>query len=216
MLSWLRAFWAGIQWRPCASGKSYTPPRATCQRGAYIEAMSAIDIALWDLMGQELGQPVHRLLGGAFRDSIHAYATGCYYRGEDYLDTDASLPVLADEARSYVAAGFDMLKIKVGLLPVAADLERVWAIRQAIGSGAGLMVDANHAYNAFTAVRMGRGLEEVNALWFEEPVPPEDHAGTGQSGRPWISPSPEGSAHTPAMASCRSFETAALTSLSPT
>jgi D-galactarolactone cycloisomerase len=155
----------------------YAATRDFGQKGTYIEAISAIDIALWDILGQVVGEPVHCLLGGAFRDSIHAYATGCYYRGEQYLDTATSIPNLAEEARSYMSAGFDMLKIKVGLLSVEADLERVAVIREAIGPDVKLMVDANHAYNGFTALRMGRALEEVGAIWFEEPVPPEDHEG---------------------------------------
>jgi D-galactarolactone cycloisomerase len=73
-----------------------------------------------------------------------------------------------------------MLKIKVGLLPVKEDLERVAAIREAIGPDIGLFVDANHAYNAFTAIRIGRGLEKNGVIFFEEPVPPEDHDGYRQ------------------------------------
>lgn len=157
--------------------ESYAATRDFGQKGTYIEAMSAIDIALWDILGQDLGVPVHRLLGGAFRDSVHAYATGCYYRGENYSDHRASLPALVEEARSYVASGFDMLKIKIGLLSVSADLARVAAIREAIGPETALLADANHAYNAYTAIRMGRGLERYDVLWFEEPVPPEDREG---------------------------------------
>ncbi len=155
----------------------YAATRDFGQKGTYIEAISAIDIALWDILGQALGEPVHRLLGGAFRDSVHAYATGCYYRGGEYLNNAASIPQLVKESRSYVSAGFDMLKIKVGLLSVEADLERAAAIREAIGPDNKLMVDANHAYNGFTALHMGRGLEELDVTWFEEPVPPEDHEG---------------------------------------
>lgn len=155
----------------------YAATRDFGQKGTYIEAMSGIDIALWDITGQALGVPVHVLLGGAFRDSVPSYATGCYYRGEDYLDLHKSIPALVEEARGYVEAGFSMLKIKVGLLSVAADLERVAAIREAIGDEMGLFVDANHAYNAHTAIRIGRGLEKYGVLFFEEPVPPEDRAG---------------------------------------
>jgi D-galactarolactone cycloisomerase len=161
----------------CIWEELYAATRDFGQKGTYIEAISGIDIALWDILGQSLGVPVHTLLGGAFRDAVPAYATGCYYRGEDYLDVSSSLPALAAEARSYVDAGFDMLKIKVGLLSVEADLERTAAIREAIGPRVKLMVDANHAYNAYTAIRLGRGLERYDALWFEEPVPPEDYEG---------------------------------------
>jgi D-galactarolactone cycloisomerase len=97
------------------------------QKGTYIEAISAIDIALWDLWGQSLGQPVHALLGGAFRGRIPAYATGCYY-GDGHDDQARMLTELQAEATSYVDAGFRMLKMKIGLLPVAEDAARVAAV----------------------------------------------------------------------------------------
>ncbi len=155
----------------------YALTRDFGQKSAYIEAMSALDIALWDLRGRALGQPVSALLGGAFRSSVFAYATGCYYRGEDVLEGKVDLPALTEESRSYVAAGFKMLKIKVGLLSVEADAKRVKAIRGAVGDEAELLVDCNHAYHAATAIRMGRILEQFNCRFLEEPVPPEDHAG---------------------------------------
>jgi D-galactarolactone cycloisomerase len=155
----------------------YAGTRDFGQKGAYIEALSAIDIALWDLKGKSLGIPIHNLLGGAFRESIPAYATGCYYRGDDVLNHEASLQKLSEEAASYVRAGFRLLKIKVGLLSVEADGERVAAIRQAVGDKTGILVDCNHAYHAATAIRMGRVLERHGCLLFEEPVPPEDRDG---------------------------------------
>jgi len=155
----------------------YALTRDFGQKGTYIEALSAIDIALWDLKGKALGVPVHNLLGGAFWDSIPGYATGCYYRGDDVLNHKASLDKLAGEAASYAKAGFRLLKIKVGLLSVAADAERVAAIREAVGPEMGILVDCNHAYNAATAIRMGRVLERHGCLFFEEPVPPEDRDG---------------------------------------
>lgn len=155
----------------------YSLTRDFGQKGSYIEAISAIDIALWDIAGQALGQPIFRLLGGAFRDSVASYATGCYYRGASYLDYRSALPALASEARGYVDAGFRMLKMKVGLLAVEQDLERVRAVREAVGPDCAILVDANHAYNTPTALRMGRGLEANDVRWFEEPVPPEDRDG---------------------------------------
>ncbi len=124
----------------------YALTRDYGRKSAYFEALSAIDIALWDLRGRALGQPVSSLLGGAFRPSIFAYATGCYYRGDDVLNHTTALPALAEEARSSVAAGFGILKIKVGLLSVEADAERVAAIREAVGQTMALLVDCNHAY----------------------------------------------------------------------
>lgn len=155
----------------------YAATRDFGQGSAYIEAQSAIDIALWDILGQALGVPVHTLLGGAFRDSVPAYATGFYYTGADYLNHRADMARLTAEAQAYVETGFDMLKIKVGLLSVAADLERVTAIREIIGPQTRLLVDCNHAYNAATAIQIGRGLESLGVRWLEEPVPPEDHEG---------------------------------------
>lgn len=157
--------------------ESYATTRDFGQKGTYVEAMSALDIALWDLKGQALGVPITTLLGGGFRDSIAAYATGCYYRGEHVLDFAASLDALGAEAASYATAGFSLLKMKVGLLPVEADGERVRVVRDAIGPEVGLLVDANHAYVAPTAIRMGRVLERYGCLLFEEPVTPEDREG---------------------------------------
>lgn len=155
----------------------YALTRDFGQKGSYIEAISAVDIALWDLRGHALGEPIHSLLGGAFRESVAGYATGCYYRGSDVLNHAASLEQLAAEAASYARNGFRLLKIKVGLLSIEADAERVAAIRQAVGPGMGLLVDCNHAYNAANAIRMGRVLEQHGCLFFEEPVTPEDRNG---------------------------------------
>ncbi len=152
----------------------YARTRDFGQKGTYIEAISAIDIALWDLMGQALDEPVHRLLGGAFRERIHAYATGCYYRPEHQHDPASQLPALAAEVRGYVEAGFDTLKMKLGLLAIADDAARVACVRAAIGPQTRLLADANHAYNGYSALRMGRILEQHDVLWFEEPVVPED------------------------------------------
>jgi D-galactarolactone cycloisomerase len=146
------------------------------QKGTYVEALSAIDIALWDITGKAQGRPVHALLGGAFRDRITAYATGCYYR-EDFRDRDSMLRNLQAEAEAYAGAGFGILKMKIGLLSVKEDAERVNCVRKAIGDDIALLVDANHAYSATTAIRMGRTLEENGVLWFEEPVVPEDRDG---------------------------------------
>jgi D-galactarolactone cycloisomerase len=146
------------------------------QKGTYIEALSAIDIALWDIWGKSLGLPVHALMGGAFRTRIPAYGTGCYY--PDYFeDTGRMMASLEEEARRYKEAGVRAIKIKVGLLPVEIDAERLAFVRGAVGPDMRLMADANHAYTAATAIRMGRHFERHGVLWFEEPVPPEDRAG---------------------------------------
>ena len=154
----------------------YAHSRDFGQKGTYIEAMSALDIAHWDIWGKALSQPIHALLGGAFRDRIHAYATGCYYP-EEIDPGSAALNALTAEAEGHIRSGFSTLKMKIGLLSVAADGARVAAVREAIGPNVTLLVDANHAYNAAGAIRMGRELERWNVGWFEEPVVPEDRTG---------------------------------------
>jgi D-galactarolactone cycloisomerase len=146
------------------------------QKGTYVEAISAIDIALWDIAGQAAGLPVWKMLGGRFRDSVTAYATGCYYP-DDFRNMPALLRALDQESSGYADAGFQFLKIKVGLLSLAADIERIRVIRTAVGPGIGLLVDANHAYNAASAVRLGRMMEPHQVEFFEEPVTPEDRDG---------------------------------------
>lgn len=147
------------------------------QKGTYIEAISAVDIALWDLCGKILDISVSQLMGGRQRDAVEMYATGCYYRGDQYLDFQGSLKALKEEASGYVDLGFKMLKMKVGLLSVEEDAKRVEAVRHAVGKDIKLFVDCNHAYNANTAVRMGRVLAEQNIMFMEEPVLPEDVEG---------------------------------------
>ncbi|HUT93200.1 MAG TPA: mandelate racemase/muconate lactonizing enzyme family protein [Thermoguttaceae bacterium] len=152
----------------------FTSLRDFGRKCAGIEALSGIDIALWDLAGKHYGKPIYELLGGAFRTKIRAYATGCYYRGDDVLDYQAALPALRDEAKGYVDAGFTGLKGKIGLLTIEEDVERVRAIREAVGDRTLLMMDANHAYNFHSARKMGKALESLGVLFFEEPVVPED------------------------------------------
>jgi D-galactarolactone cycloisomerase len=138
------------------------------QKGSILQGLSGIDIALWDLKGKYLNQPVHRLMGGPVRDEVIAYATGLYRR----KDGDPA-HYLADEAAEYCAQGFSAVKLKVGF-GIASDVRAARAVRAAIGDGIRLMIDANHAYDAVSAIALGRRIEELNIGWFEEPVPPED------------------------------------------
>ncbi len=131
-------------------------------------ALSALDIALWDLAGKATGLPICALLGGKVRDKVAVYATGLYYTKGEFPDR------LLDEARGYVAAGFKGMKTKVGGLSIAEDVARVTALRDAIGPDIHLMVDANEAYNATTAVRIGQKLADLDLVWFEEPVNAQD------------------------------------------
>ena len=157
--------------------KMYAFTRDFGQKGTYIEAISAIDIALWDIQGKSLGVPIYRLLGGAFRKGITAYATGCYYHSEDSQHFSIDTEGLKAETLSYIKAGFNMIKIKVGLLSIEEDLKRIIAIREAIGPNIKILIDCNHAYNSSTIISFGRVLEKYNIGWVEEPVPPEDKEG---------------------------------------
>jgi D-galactarolactone cycloisomerase len=131
-------------------------------------AVSAVDIALWDIAGKATGLPVSDLLGGRVRDRVAVYATGLYY-------TEGEFPRrLLDEAVGYVEAGFRGMKTKVGGLTMDEDVKRVMAIRHAIGPDIRLMVDANQAYDARSAIRLGQRLADCDILWFEEPVNAKD------------------------------------------
>ena len=141
------------------------------QKGLAIEALSAVDIALWDLKSRHFGVPVHTLLGGRLRDRVEAYATGFYRRNQG-----DPLAYLVEEAHERVAQGFKAIKLKLGF-GLDDDVRLCHAVRQAIGDGIAIMIDANHAYDATAAIRLGRRIEALDISWFEEPVPPEDLAG---------------------------------------
>ncbi len=149
----------------------YARTRDSGRGGVMLHALSAVDIALWDLKGRALGVSISQLLGGRFRERVQAYATGLYFRPEDDF-TDG----LVEEAAGYVSEGFRAIKLKVGLDP-ATDLRHAQAVRAAIGPDIALMVDANHAYDRVTALRLGRAFASLDIAWFEEPVIPEDLAG---------------------------------------
>jgi D-galactarolactone cycloisomerase len=151
--------------------KVYSTLRDHGQKGVVIEGLSGIDIALWDIKGKHFGVPVHRLLGGGIRDTVQAYATGLYRR-----KSGDPLRYLPEEAAGYVAEGFKAVKLKVGF-GVEEDAAVTAAVREAIGPDVALMVDANHAFDATAAIRLGRIIERHDIGWFEEPVPPEDLAG---------------------------------------
>lgn len=151
--------------------RMYSRTRDHGQKGFALHAISAVDIALWDLKGKALGVSVSRLLGGRFRDRVEAYATGLYFRPHATFEAD-----LIVEALGHVSAGFRAVKLKVGYTP-EVDVRHARAIREAVGPNIQLMVDANHAYDAATAIRIGRDFERLDVRWFEEPVNPEDIEG---------------------------------------
>src|ERR1044071_5607370 len=125
------AIWEGL----------YNRLRDHGQKGLAIEALSAVDIALWDLKARHLGLPVHRLLGGPLRTRVEAYATGFYRkRGGDPME------YLVEEAHLRVAEGFSAIKLKLGF-GLDEDGRLCEAMRRAVGNGIAIMVDSNHAYD---------------------------------------------------------------------
>ena len=152
--------------------RMYHATRDFGRKGSVVAGISAIDIALWDLAGQIHGVPVYRLLGGAFRTRVQAYATG-FYR----LQGQGEAARLADEARAHHAAGFRCMKVKLGY-GLADDVAVMDAVAAAVqGLGVTLMVDTNHAYGVADAVRLGQAIECHGLRWYEEPVAPEHVAG---------------------------------------
>ena len=159
--------------------RMYAATRDYGRKGSVMAAISAVDIALWDLAGHAHGVPVHVLLGGAFRDRVRPYATG-FYR----LEGRGEAARLADEARMHLDAGFTAMKVKLGF-GVEDDLAVMRAVRGALdeaptGADVELMVDSNHAYGRRDALRLGRALEEFGPRWYEEPVVPEDLEGCAE------------------------------------
>lgn len=137
--------------------------------------VSGVDIALWDLYGKTVGEPVSRLIGGRVRDNVHAYASGHFWPPVD--DFEELRAAVVEEARGHVDAGFDALKNKIGLHDIFGwgtekDVELVRAIREEVGDDVRLMTDANHAYDAAEARTVARSLADLDVYFFEEPIPP--------------------------------------------
>ncbi len=140
------------------------------RRGLLINAISGIDIALWDILGKSLGAPIYRLLGSCRRTAVKAYAS------------DLSPPTLAETvalAKRHVAAGFHGVKIGWGGLgsEVEQDLERVRAVRQAIGPSADIMVDLGMPIPLERAIWLSQAMAEHRVYFLEEPLSPDDMIG---------------------------------------
>ena len=152
--------------------RMYHSTRDFGRKGSVAAAISAIDIALWDLAGKHYGVPISKLLGGAFRTEVQPYATG-FYR----IKGQGEARRLADEAMQHFETGFRSMKIKLGF-GVDDDIAVMAAVGRAVeGKGVTLMVDTNHAYGRAEALRLGHVLDEYDLRWYEEPVVPEDIEG---------------------------------------
>ena len=141
-------------------------------KGFSIAALSAIDTACWDLVGKAAEQPLHRLFG-ACRDRIRTYASGGLWLSQ-------SIDELVAEAGDFIDTGFRAMKIRLGKPTIAEDIERVRAVRGAIGPDIELMADANQGLDVKRAIRLGRELEAFDLGWFEEPVVYHDLDGAAE------------------------------------
>lgn len=139
--------------------------------GFWMDVISGIDIALWDITGKAYGLPVSTLLGGAFRDRIKIYASGIPgLRADSPPEAWDRLQATAEDVRS---RGFHGTKMGIGL-GVEGDLRSVQTVRDTLGPEFMIFVDAAGMYGLTDALRLGRGLESLEVGWLEAPVPPED------------------------------------------
>ena len=153
--------------------KVYNLLRDSGQKGMPIQALSGIDIALWDILAKKSNLPLYQLLGGKTNDKIPVYGYGMMLQKKT---VEELCELFKNEASQIKEKNFKAMKMKIGMGP-KEDLKLVSAVRDTIGSEFKLMVDANHAYNKNDALYVGKGLDEMNIYWFEEPVAPEDYDG---------------------------------------
>ena len=151
--------------------KVYNLLRDSGQKGMPIQALSGIDIALWDILAKKAKLPLYQLLGGKTNNKIPVYGYGMMLQKKT---VEELCELFKKEANQIKEKNFKAMKMKVGLGP-KDDLKLVSAVREAIGDNFKLMVDANHAYNKNDALYVGRGLDEMDIYWFEEPVAPGDY-----------------------------------------
>ncbi|WP_367165479.1 mandelate racemase/muconate lactonizing enzyme family protein [Kosakonia cowanii] len=135
--------------------------------GYHIDALAAVDIALWDLKGQILNQPVYQLLGGAFRDQIPCYVSGL---------PEPDLPARCALALRWQQKGFNAIKLALGY-GVQQDIENVRAIRDTLGPQASLFLDAHWNYSVAQAAELANALHPLGVGFLEAPLLPEDIAG---------------------------------------
>jgi L-alanine-DL-glutamate epimerase-like enolase superfamily enzyme len=147
----------------------YQSLNAMGQKGITIGALAAVDTALWDLKGKSLNKPLHRLFG-ACRSRVKTYASGGLWLSQ-------SIDELTNEAQQFIDQGFRSMKIRLGKPTWREDVERVKAIREAIGPEVELMADANQSLTTKQAIRLGRELEQFELAWLEEPVGAQDLQG---------------------------------------
>lgn len=153
----------------------YDVGRRTYQTIVPLPAISGVEIAIWDLAGKLVDEPVSTLLGGRKRHQVRPYATGHYFRPTE--DLDRQFDAISQEAAANAdAVGAVKLKTGLKLLDYSyeEDIQLVQHVRDALPPETTIMVDANYAYDRRTAKKVGRALADLDIEWFEEPIPPED------------------------------------------
>ena len=136
---------------------------AATDQGLYVHALSALDTAIWDVLGKRAGLPCYQLWGGS-QDPLPSFVIGGYY------EEGKTLPDLADEVGSYQEMGFGGLKLKVGALSPEEDLERLATVRERVGPDFPIACDANQGWRLDEATRFAEGAVEHGLEWFEEPI----------------------------------------------
>lgn len=152
--------------------RGYSHPSARGRAGERLCAIAGVDIALWDIWGKVLKQPIYKLLG-ACRTDIRAYASGGWAPGDQ----------AAEEMASYVAKGYSAVKMRAegrDGFSIRKSLHRIAAARRGIGPDVELMVDAHGSLDVATSIRLATRMEEHDVAWFEEPVSPDNHSGLAE------------------------------------
>jgi L-alanine-DL-glutamate epimerase-like enolase superfamily enzyme len=177
----IRAFTAGLE--PLLLGKhpfdteqhfaTLYRPSMIGRRSLTTRIVGAVDLALHDIKGKALGQPLWRLLGG-FRRSIPAYVAGGYYA------PGKGLKELAAEMESHLAFGANAVKMKIGRATIAEDVERVRVVRETVGPDVKLMVDSNSAHTLPEAMEFARRIERYEPYWYEDPLGADNYRGHRQ------------------------------------
>ena len=168
----------GSRWKP-ALERGHAQP-GDGRRGVTMEAISGVDIAIWDVKSQIMGIPVFQALG-ATRDSVRAYASGGWAPGDE----------AEEEMGEYAKKGFSAVKMRVvgrDGFSIENTIKRVTAARRGIGPSVELMLDAHGSLDVTTAIRLAKQLEKFDIAWFEEPISPDDHLGLAEVRRSTIIP----------------------------
>ncbi|HHE41396.1 MAG TPA: mandelate racemase/muconate lactonizing enzyme family protein [Dehalococcoidia bacterium] len=143
--------------------------------GLGVMAVSAIDMALWNLRAKSLEMPLARLLGG-YRDEVPVYAS-------NYLWRDRSIDELQKEAASLVEQGFKAVKMRMGWKSRNEEVKRLAAVREAVGPDVDIMVDVLWVWTVYESIVLGREMEKMGVYWLEDPIPTHDVAGLSEIAR---------------------------------